>query len=336
MSTAPGTVILEARNVTKRYPKRGSASGEEVALDNVNVVIREGEAVGIVGESGSGKTTLSRLLLGVERPTEGVVLFRGKPLHELERDDRQHFRRSIAAVFQNPYSSLDPRMPIWQLITEQLVVEHRGNKQDRRRRAAELLGSVGLDAGQPELYPRQLSGGQRQRVAIARALVSDPDVVILDEAISALDVSVRAQIVNLLLDLQDRLSLTYVFIAHDLAIVQHLCHRTVVMYRGKVVEDGPSKAIFEHPAHPYTAALIEASYIGAMGDGWAASAAREVRDEVPEGGCVYQPRCHMATSHCVQVAPARRRLGPGRGVLCHYPIGVPSLVHEGARVDEHV
>jgi oligopeptide/dipeptide ABC transporter ATP-binding protein len=319
--TDANAVIVEARNVTKRYRKRGTSAGEEKALDDVTVVIRQGEALGIVGESGSGKTTLSRLLLGIERPTDGEVLFRGTPLSELQSAGRQQFRRSVAAVFQNPYSSLDPRMRIWQLITEQLIVERRGNKRERQTRADELLTSVGLDPGLAERYPSQLSGGQRQRVAIARALVSNPDIVILDEAISALDVSVRAQIVNLLLDLQDRLNLAYAFIAHDLAIVQHLCQRTVVMYRGKIVEEGPSIGVFERPAHPYTAALFEASYIGAMGDNWAVAAARESQDEPPAAGCVYQPRCRLATDRCVDVAPPAQTVGDSHRALCHYPIG---------------
>jgi oligopeptide/dipeptide ABC transporter ATP-binding protein len=333
--TSTNGVIVEARNVTKRYPKRGSAGGEEKALDEVNLVIRTGEALGIVGESGSGKTTLSRLLLGIERPTDGVVLFRGTPLNELQRADRRRFRRSVAAVFQNPYSSLDPRMRIWQLITEQLVVERRGSKKERRARADELMASVGLDSSLVERYPSQLSGGQRQRVAIARALVSNPDVVILDEAISALDVSVRAQIVNLLLDLQDRLNLAYAFIAHDLAIVQHLCHRTVVMYRGKIVEEGPSIGVFERPAHPYTAALFEASYIGAMGENWATPAARDSQEEALAAGCIYQPRCRLATDHCVHVAPTRQIVGDRHRALCHYPIGMESLPVKIRGGEEH-
>ncbi|MGH2870658.1 MAG: oligopeptide/dipeptide ABC transporter ATP-binding protein [Solirubrobacteraceae bacterium] len=335
MNGTNGSVLLETRHVSKRYPKRGSPGVEERALDDVSVVIREGEALGIVGESGSGKTTLSRLLLGIEPATEGLVLFRGVPISDLEGEGRQRFRRSVAAVFQNPYSSLDPRMPIWQLITEQLIVEHRGTRRERRSRAAELLTRVGLDASLPERYPRQLSGGQRQRVAIARALVSSPDVVILDEAISALDVSVRAQIVNLLLDLQDRLNLTYAFIAHDLAIVQHLCHRTVVMYRGKIVEEGLSSDIFARPAHPYTAALIEASYIGAMGENWSAPTAQALQEDAPQAGCIYQPRCPLATAHCVEVVPTQRAVGNGHRVMCHYPMRVEGTEAEAKIGDEH-
>jgi ABC-type oligopeptide transport system ATPase subunit len=255
-------VVLEARDVTKEYPARSRRNTLEQALGGVTVTIRSGETLGVVGESGSGKTTLSRLLLGIERPTSGVVLFRGVPLRELDKTQLRQYRRSVAAVFQNPYSSLDPRMRVWNLITEQLVIDGRKNQIERRNRADELLSKVGLDVKVAERYPHQLSGGQRQRVAIARALVSDPDVVILDEALSSLDVSVRAQIVNLLLDLQDSLHLTYLFIAHDLTMVRHICNWIVVMHRGRIAEEGPGNAMFDNPKDPYTAALIEASYLG--------------------------------------------------------------------------
>jgi ABC-type oligopeptide transport system ATPase subunit len=259
--TNRSATVLEARDVTKLYRKGSGKPGHEAALDGVSVSVRSGETLGIVGESGSGKTTLSRLLLGIERPTTGSVFFRSIPIDQLDRAQRRTYRRTVAAVFQNPYSSLDPRMRIWQLITEQLFIERLLNRSERIARAAELLQTVGLDPKMAERYPHQLSGGQRQRLAIARALVSDPKVLILDEPLSALDVSVRAQIVNLLLDLQDSLQLTYVFIAHDLAMVEHLCHWTIVMHRGKVVEEGLPTEIFTHPSHPYTAALIEASYL---------------------------------------------------------------------------
>jgi ABC-type oligopeptide transport system ATPase subunit len=262
MSEAPaGGAVLEARDVTKLYRKGAGKAKHEAALDGVSVAIKSGETLGIVGESGSGKTTLSRLILGIERPTTGTILFKGIPLDQLDGTQRQTYRRTVAAVFQNPYSSLDPRMRIWQLITEQLFIERLLSRNQRIARAADLLQTVGLDPNMAERYPHQLSGGQRQRLAIARALVSNPKVLILDEPLSALDVSVRAQIVNLLLDLQDSMGLTYVFIAHDLTMVQHLCHWTIVMHRGKIVEEGPPTGIFAHPAHPYTAALIEASYL---------------------------------------------------------------------------
>ena len=276
----------------------------------------------MVGESGSGKTTLSRLLLGIESPTQGSVSFRGVSLPNLSQRQHRSYRHAVTAVFQNPHSSLDPRMRIWQLITEQLMLEGRGNAAEMRQRAAETGQLVGLRPDRLDSFPHQLSGGQRQRVAIARALVVSPEVIVLDEAISSLDVSVRAQIINLLLDLQERLGLTYVFIAHNLAIVQHLCHRTVVMYRGRIVEEGESQAIFDGPAHPYTAALIEASYLGdAPVADWVKPFA-ESGQEPPLGGCIYQPRCPIARPHCSAVAPENRELKDGQHVLCHFPLEV--------------
>jgi ABC-type oligopeptide transport system ATPase subunit len=251
------TVILQTRDVTRTFGRHA----ETVALNGVSLDVREGESLGIVGESGCGKTTLSRLLLGLDKPSTGSVTFRGDDLATLSRTGRRQYRGEVAAVFQNPFSSLDPRMRIWQIVTEQLFIERVGTDRDKKARAAELLDKVGLDEQMLLRYPHQLSGGQRQRVAIARSLVSDPKVIVLDEAISALDVSVRAQILNLLIDLRESLGIGYLFIAHDLAIVQHLCSRLVVLYRGKIVEEGGSE-VFSKPSHPYTAALIEASYVG--------------------------------------------------------------------------
>lgn len=329
MTTKSGP-ILEARQVHKQFPHRWGSRAGARALDGVSLRVESGETIGIVGESGSGKTTLSRLLLGIDRPTEGSILFRGVELPRLDEKGRREFRRAIAAVFQNPYSSFDPRMTIWQLITEQLVVQRSGTTRQRRERAAELLGRVGLDPGMAQRYPHQLSGGQRQRVAVARALVSSPEILVLDEPLSALDVSVRAQIINLLLDLQESLKLAYIFIAHDLAIVQHLCHRTLVMYRGRVVEEGETRALFERPAHPYTAALIAASYLdhdqlqvrGTLADS---------HDEPPPAGCQYQPRCPIATSLCVTVAPRYTALDGGHHALCHYPAGFDAMLRAPAR-----
>jgi oligopeptide/dipeptide ABC transporter ATP-binding protein len=314
--------ILEAREVTKEFARRSGSRGTARALDSVSLQVRSGETVGIVGESGSGKTTLSRLLLGIDRPSEGSVLFKGIPLDRLDKSGRRGFRHAIGAVFQNPYGSFDPRMRIWQLITEQLAIEHSATRAERHTRATQMLERVGLDGGLATRFPHQLSGGQRQRVAIARALVSNPEVLMLDEPLSALDVSVRAQISNLLLDLQESLRLTYVFIAHDLAIVQHLCHRTVVMYRGRIVEEGETVAMFAKPAHPYTAALIEASYLkeGHLRDEM--KRLDESQEEPPLAGCIYQPRCPIATTHCVEVAPSYRDLGKGHVALCHYPMGL--------------
>lgn len=310
--------ILEARGVIKQYSSRGRASLPDAALDGVSVLVRSGETLGVVGESGSGKTTLMRLLLGIERPTGGSILFMGSPLVDQDKAARRHFRRSVATVFQNPYSSLDPTMRIWQVVTEQLSVERQSTPPQRRQRAVELLAKVGLDPNVADGFPRQLSGGQRQRVAIARSIVSNPKIIILDEAISALDVSIRAQIVNLLLDLQEQLNLTYVFVAHDLAVVRHLCHRVIVMYKGRIVEEGPTSAIFASPSHPYTAALIEASYLADAN----LNQPSEPADAPTTGrvtGCSYQSRCPLATELC-KTMPPYADLGAGHRALCHYPL----------------
>jgi ABC-type glutathione transport system ATPase component len=251
--------MLCVQDVTKVF---GHGHEAVRALDDVTLCVHRGEALGVVGESGSGKTTLSRIVLGIEHPTSGTVEFRGTELSALDRNGMRQFRHAVTAVFQNPYSSLDPRMHIWRIITEQMSIERRGTKKEKEDRAAELLERVGLQSGMLRRYPHQLSGGQRQRVAIARALVCDPELIMLDEATSALDVSVRAQILNLLLDLQEEFGLTYVFIAHDLALIRHLCQRTVVMRHGKVIEQRATADLFRAPEDPYTAELIEASQLG--------------------------------------------------------------------------
>ena len=224
----------------------------------------------------------------------------------------------MAAVFQNPYSSLDPRLRIWQAITEQQAIERAGSKKERRNRADELLELVGLGARMAERYPHQLSGGQRQRVAIARAIAQDPEVVILDEPLSALDVSVSAQIVNLLLELQERLGVTYLFVGHDLRLVRHLCHDVVVMYRGKVVESGPAVDVLGAAAHPYTAALVGASALTSLaitddGD------TKAVPDET-SAGCPYRTRCLFRDEECDTVTPEPREIAPGRTIRCHHPL----------------
>lgn len=253
--------LLEARNVGVVYGEPGDKSVRIEALKTVSLSVRRGETVGVVGESGSGKTTLSRVLLGIERPTDGLVLYNGTPLRDMSRELRRRYRRAVSAVFQNPFSSLDPRMRVWQLITEQQAIERKGTRGSRLAHARNLMQQVGLSPKLADEYPSSLSGGECQRVAIARALSSGPDLIVLDEATSSLDVSVRAQVANLLLDLQDEMSLTYVFIAHDLSIVQRLCHRLVVMRRGQVVEENDAASIFRNPSHEYTAALLRASYL---------------------------------------------------------------------------
>jgi peptide/nickel transport system ATP-binding protein len=312
-----GDVILEARNVTRVYGRQG----QTVALDGVSMQIRAGESLGIVGESGSGKTTFSRLLLGLESPSTGSVSFLGRDVSTLPMGERRRYRHEVAAVFQNPFSSLDPRMRIWQIVAEQMFIERTGTRDDRKARAAELLTKVGLDERLLHRYPHQLSGGQRQRVAIARSLVSDPKVIVLDEAISSLDVSVRAQILNLLIDLRESLRVGYVFIAHDLAIVQHLCSRLVVLYRGRIVEEGPCDQVFGRPAHPYTAALIEASYLGDANLNATPRLVAPVTTVASHpDSCGFHSRCPLAADECVAAGPATKDLGAGHRVLCLHPM----------------
>jgi len=229
-----------------------------VAVDDVSFTIEEGETFGLVGESGSGKTTTGRCLLRLIDPTSGAVIFRGENILELSHSRMRAARRQMQIVFQDPYSSLNPRMRARQIVEEPLIIHRLGDRSARRRRVAELFGLVGLDPVHLERYPHEFSGGQRQRIGLARALALSPSFLILDEPVSALDVSVQAQVVNLLMDLQHRLSLTYLFIAHDLRLVEHICNRVAVMYLGKIVEVGTAASLFRAPQHPYTRALLSA------------------------------------------------------------------------------
>ena len=243
--------LVEVRHLVKRYARA-------VAVDDVTFGIEEGETFGLVGESGSGKTTLGRCLLRLIEPSSGEVLFRGENLLEFPASRMRRARRDMQIMFQDPYSSLNPRMRARQIVEEPLIIHKLGDRRARRERVAELFGLVGLDPAHLERYPHQFSGGQRQRIGLARALALSPSFLILDEPVSALDVSVQAQVVNLLIDLQRQLKLTYVFIAHDLRLVEHICDRVAVMYLGRIVEMGPTGAIFSSPQHPYTRALLSA------------------------------------------------------------------------------
>ncbi|MFV0307330.1 MAG: oligopeptide/dipeptide ABC transporter ATP-binding protein [Desertimonas sp.] len=314
--------VLAARDVTKTY--HAPAGGVVHALRDVDVDVRRGRTLGVVGESGSGKTTLTRQLLALERPSAGDVVFEGRALAELTGEDLRRYRHAVAAVFQNPYSSLDPRLRIWQAITEQQAIERAGTKAERRRRAEELLDVVGLGASMADRYPHQLSGGQRQRVAIARAIAQDPEVIVLDEPLSALDVSVSAQIVNLLLDLQERLGVTYLFVGHDLRLVRHLCHDVVVMYRGRVVEAGAATEVLDAPAHPYTAALVSASALTSLAEVDDADTVA-VPDET-QAGCPYRTRCRHRDGLCDSVTPEPVSIAAGRTVRCHHPSIVTAAV----------
>jgi oligopeptide transport system ATP-binding protein len=253
--------LVEVEHLTKQFSRGVGVFRKATILTAVNDVsftIDEGETFGLVGESGSGKTTTGRCMVRLVEPTSGAVRFRGENVLEFSRKRMRAARRDMQIVFQDPYSSLNPRMKARQIVEEPLIIHRLGIRAERRARVAELFRLVGLDPGHLERYPHQFSGGQRQRIGLARALALNPSFLILDEPVSALDVSVQAQVVNLLLDLQQQLHLTYLFIAHDLRLVQHICARVAVMYLGRVVEMGPTASLFDAPQHPYTRALLSA------------------------------------------------------------------------------
>jgi ABC-type oligopeptide transport system ATPase subunit len=253
--------LLEVEHLVKQFTRGGGflrRATTVAAVDDVTFSIDEGETFGIVGETGSGKTTTGRCVLRLIEPTSGSVRFRGEDVLGMSREALRLTRRHMQIVFQDPYGSLNPRMKAREIIEEPLVIHELGNTPERRARVDELVGLVGLNAQHLERYPHQFSGGQRQRIGLARALALSPSLLVLDEPVSALDVSVQAQVINLLLDLRSRLKLTYLFISHDLRVVEHVCSRVAVMYLGKIVEVGPTEALFAAPRHPYTQALLSA------------------------------------------------------------------------------
>ena len=315
-------MILQAIGLTKYFPVTSGftiakARGWIKALDGVSVQVAEGETLGIVGESGSGKTTLARLFLLLERPTSGSLFFDGKATRDFGRDDLARYRRSVQAVFQDPFSSLNPRMRVGDIVAEPLPRANGGAAT--RERVGEVLQMVGLQRESTSLYPHEFSGGQRQRIAIARALVTMPKFIFLDEPVSALDVSIRAQILNLLKRLQETLGLAYVMISHDLGAARYLATRLAVMYAGKLVETGACDAVYRQPLHPYTQALLSAALP------LHPSARRQriiLTGEVPNpmnppAGCRFHPRCPRVMPQCRSEEPEWKEVEPGRFTACH-------------------
>ncbi|MGI9148993.1 MAG: ABC transporter ATP-binding protein [Chloroflexota bacterium] len=315
------TPLLEVRDLVKRFPagRRGLFGPARwlTAVAGISLAIRRGETLGLVGESGCGKSTLARLILLLELPSSGQVLYQGQDTARFSASALKAYRHGVQAVFQDPYSSLNPRQSVGAIIGEPLVVHEQPSRAVLGRRVEELLDLVGLPAALSAANPHELSGGQRQRVAIARALSLHPSVIVLDEPVSSLDVSIRAQILNLLRDLQQRFDLAYLFISHDLAVVEYLCDRVGVMYLGKLVESAPAALLFSAPQHPYTR-LLMASVPGAARGADVPVADGEVASALdPPEGCRFHPRCPIAESICYTVEPALEPVRPHRAAACH-------------------
>jgi oligopeptide/dipeptide ABC transporter ATP-binding protein len=321
METKP---IIRAQCLKKHFPvTKGllmmKVIGQVKAVDDISFSIRQGKTLALVGESGCGKTTTAKLILRLEHPTAGQVFIDGKDIHALKGNELKEYRMTVQAVFQDPWSSLSPRMRVRDIVAEPLVINRKMSHAEVKERVEEILASVGLRPEQANLYPHEFSGGQRQRIAVASALVSNPKLIILDEPVSALDVSIRAQIMNLLVDLQKQYNVSYLLIAHHLATTRYMAHEVGVMYLGKIVERAETEELFKNPLHPYTKALFSAA-LPAHPD--------IVREEIilpgevpspinPPSGCRFHPRCPFAMPQCAEIEPEAKEIAPNHLVACH-------------------
>ena len=321
--------LLEVRHLTKEFSRKQGLFGKGTpvrAVDDVSFTIDKGETFGLVGESGSGKTTTGRCILRLIEPTSGQVLFDGRDVLALSRTELRRARRDMQIVFQDPYSSLNPRMRVADIVEEPLIIHKLGSKAERRTRVKELFALVGLNPDHLARYPHEFSGGQRQRIGLARALALNPSLIVADEPVSALDVSVQAQVINLLMDLQNELGIAYLFVAHDLAVVEHISHRVAVMYLGKIVELTDKRSLFASPQHPYTEALLSAVPVPDP---------RVLRKRVilagdvpspvdPPSGCRFHTRCPYAFDRCRREEPLMREVRPLHWAACHLREAAPA------------
>ncbi len=325
MSQKQNGALIEVRNLVKYFPvTRGLIVARHVAdvkaVDGVSFVIRKGETLGLVGESGSGKTTVGKCLLRLYRPTSGEIIFEGVDLGKLDQEKLRALRVKMQPIYQDPYSSLNPRHTVAEIISEPLIVHGLASGRKARERVDELLQMVGLDPDFAERYPHMFSGGQRQRIGVARAIATRPDFIVCDEPVSALDVSIQSQIVNLLDDLKSQLKLTLLFISHDLSVVRHISDRIAVMYLGRIVELAPSRTLYDEPLHPYSQALLSAVPIP---DPEIEEKRKRIilKGEIPSplnppSGCTFHPRCPVAIDICSRLVPEFREIR-GRWVACH-------------------